>query len=147
MDDREYAEWSDAPQGLQQGCVLSPLLFNAFFFAAVNVVIQRSSKDEGWLRDLVHLDGIGVGAVRIRSKGGVGHSLRRRRVGGRATMMAAILTVFEVADLTESKKTETKTMLLRAPTETPQTSPLVIEKASERYTQTSPMLYLSLIHI
>ena len=60
---------------------------------------------------------------------------------GRATMMAAIMTVFEVASLTESK-TETKTMLFRAPTQTPQTSPLDIEKASERYIQTSPMLYL-----
>ena len=42
-------------QGLWQECVLSPLLFNIFFAAELNVVLQRFSKDQAILAELVHL--------------------------------------------------------------------------------------------
>ena len=39
-------------QGLRQGCVLSLLLFNVFFAAALHVVLVRFSKDKAIVRDL-----------------------------------------------------------------------------------------------
>ena len=59
---------------------------------------------------------------------------------GLAKMMIVVVTVFEAAGLTVSEKTET--MLLRTPDQAPRTSPLVIEAAGQRYTQTTQFLYL-----
>ena len=65
-DDGEYSEWFDVTQGLRLGCVLSPLIFNVVFVAAIHAVLVRFSEDPGILRRLDHLDnndGIGENAV------------------------------------------------------------------------------------
>ena len=110
--DGEHSEWSDVTQGLRQGCVQSPLLFNVLFAAGLHVVLVRFSRDDAIVRDLVQLGDAGV----VRTEKQEPLACARRAVWGMlyaddagivsksaeglAKLMTVIVTVFEAAGLT-----------------------------------------------
>ena len=55
LDNRVCSGWFAVEQGLRQGCMLAPLLFNIFFATVINVASTRFKEDKGITNALVHL--------------------------------------------------------------------------------------------
>ena len=55
LDDRVCSRWFAVEQGLRQGRVLAPLLFNIFFATVINLASTRFKADRGIMDALVHL--------------------------------------------------------------------------------------------
>ena len=142
-DDGEQSEWFDVTQGLRQGRVSSPLLFNVFFAAEIRAVMVRFSENPDILRDLVHLEeDLGENEVEVeplacvrRSVWGMLYAndagIVSNSAEGLAKMMTVIVTVFEAAGLTVLEK-KTETMLLRTLHQVLPTSSLVVDAAGQR---------------
>ena len=125
MDDVALSEWFEVTRGLRQGCVLSPLLFNIFFTAVMEVVLQRFSEDDTILENLAFLDeGSGGGPDETlldrvrRAAWGMLYADDAGIVAGSpaglAKMMTVIVEVFRAFGLTVSEK-KAETLMMRAP--------------------------------
>ena len=137
-------------QGLRQRCVLYPLLFNIFFAAVPDIVLQRFSEDPTILAVLVHLKepltSMGPGPAMDYVRRAVWGMLYvddacivSRSLQGLAKMMEVIVEVCRAFTLTVSaKKTETVCM---PPPRTPRTM-VRVEAAGQIYKQVESFTYL-----
>ena len=140
----------EVEQGLRQGYVLSPLLFNIFFAAVLTVVLQRFSEKPAILADLVHLKepptSMGpkpaMGYVRCAVLGMLyAHDacIVTRSPQGLVKMMEVIVEVCPAFALTVSaRKTDTMCM---PPPRTPRTM-VQVETAGQPYKQVQSFTYL-----
>ena len=143
--DGRYSEWFEGAQGLRQGCVLSPLLFNIFFAAILRILVERFSKDAGILAGLIHLqeqpskDGPESALECVRcpiwgmlyaDDGCIVSSPR-----GLGRMMAVLVEVFGAFGLNISEST-TETMWMPIP-RAPATK-VVFNATGQQYRQTPP---------
>ena len=142
--------WFEASQGLLQGCVISPLLFNAFFAAMLLVVQERFSKDAGILADIIHLQEhpskvgpeTALECVR-RAIWGMLYAnnacIVSRSPRGLGRMMAIFVEVFGTFGLTIS---ESKTQTMCMPTPRAPATKIVFNASGQQYRQTTSFTYL-----
>ena len=155
LGDRVCSRYFAVEQGLRQGCVLAPLLFNIFFAAVINVACTRFKADKGIMDALVHLR-------KKRGAGGRGEATTGESVlatplwgtlyaddigvvsqspGQLRNMMGVIVVVCAAFGLTVSEA-KTEIMCLRVKGMPESTAIFSVEAADQVYDQTKEFVYL-----
>ena len=155
LDDRVCSRWFAVEQGLRQGCVLAPLLFNIFFAAVKNVASTRVKADKDIMDALIHLrKKRGAGG---REEATAGESVLATPLWGMLNaddagvvsqspeqlrkMMGVIVVVCAAFGLTISEA-KTDIMCLRAKGMPESTVTFNVEAAGQVYNQTNEFVYL-----
>ena len=149
-DDGVCSDWFEVEQGLRQGYVLYPLLFNIFFAAVLSVVRQRFSEEPAILAELVHLKEPSASMEPEPAMDYVRRAVRgmlyadnactvSQSPQGLPKMMEVIVEVCRAFALTVSAK-KTETMCIPPP-RTPRTV-VRIEAAEQIYKQVQSFTYL-----
>ena len=155
LEDRVCSRWFAVEQGLRQGCVIAPLLFNIFFAAVINLASTRFKADKGIMDALVHLrKKRGAGG---RGEATVGESPLATPLWGMLyaddagvvsqspeqlrKMMGVIVVLCAVFGLTVSEA-KTEIIGLRAKGMPESTATFSVEAAAQVYNQTNKCIYL-----
>ena len=145
LDSGETSEWFAVEQGLRQGCVIAPDLFNIFFVAVLTVAFDRFSIDKAVLDDFVRVVARGdltkdaakrvLWAMLYADDAGIASQSQ----ASLEKMMTAIVEVCAAFGLIVSEK-KTVTMHMRPPTM--KAEAVAVEAAGQRYSQVDTFVYL-----
>ena len=155
LDNRVCSRWFAVEQGLRQGCVLAPLLFNIFLGAVINMASTYFKADKGIIDALVHLRK--KKGARGRGEATAGESVLATPLWGMLyaadsgvvcqspehlrKMMGVIVVVCAAFGLTVSQA-KTEIMCLRAKGMPESTATFTVEAACQVYNQTNEFVYL-----